>query len=62
VALGSQAGWSGGSEADILALDKALTQLEELDNRSCRALEMRFFAGLTDEESAEVLGIFGAHG
>ena len=28
-----------------------------MDNRSCQALELRFFAGLTDEESAEVLGV-----
>jgi RNA polymerase sigma factor (TIGR02999 family) len=57
VALPAQPGWSGGSEADILALDKALMQLEEIDNRSCQALELRFFAGLTDAESAEVLGV-----
>jgi len=57
VALPKQAGWSGESEADILALDEALAQLEGVDDRSCRALELRFFAGLTDDESAEVLGI-----
>jgi RNA polymerase sigma-70 factor, ECF subfamily len=57
VALPAQSAWSGESEADILALDEAMTQLEQIDDRSCRALELRFFAGLTDEESAEVLGI-----
>jgi RNA polymerase sigma factor (TIGR02999 family) len=57
VALPKQHGWSGESEADILALDAALIKLETVDNRSCQALELRFFAGLTEEESAEVLGV-----
>ena len=57
IALPKQQGWSGESEADILALENALSKLEAIDNRSCQALELRFFAGLTDEESAEVLGV-----
>jgi RNA polymerase sigma-70 factor (ECF subfamily) len=57
IALPKQHGWSGESEADILALDTALSKLETVDNRSCQALELRFFAGLTEEESAEVLGV-----
>jgi RNA polymerase sigma factor (TIGR02999 family) len=57
VAIPAPAGWSGESEADILALDEAMTQLEVVDARSCQALELRFFAGLTDDESADVLGV-----
>jgi RNA polymerase sigma factor (TIGR02999 family) len=48
---------SGVAEADILALDQALDHLEQAHQRSCRVLELRFFAGLTDAESAEVLGV-----
>jgi RNA polymerase sigma factor (TIGR02999 family) len=57
IALPRQHGWTGESEADILALDSALSKLEAIDNRTCQALELRFFAGLTEEESAEVLGV-----
>jgi len=42
---------------DILALDQALTRLEGQDARQCRIVEMRYFGGLTEEETAEVLGI-----
>ena len=55
--LRNEDGWTGGDEADIAALDEALTRLEEVDNRSCRVLELRFFAGMTEAEVGEVLGI-----
>jgi RNA polymerase sigma-70 factor, ECF subfamily len=42
---------------DILNLDEALSRLEKLDARSCRVVEMRFFAGLTELEIAEALGV-----
>lgn len=41
---------------DILALDEALTSLAALDERLSRLVELRFFAGLTEEETAEALG------
>jgi RNA polymerase sigma factor (TIGR02999 family) len=41
----------------LLALDDALTRLAELDERLCRVVECRFFAGFTEEETAEVLAI-----
>jgi RNA polymerase sigma factor (TIGR02999 family) len=45
-------------QADALvALDVALTRLAALDERMCRVVECRFFAGLTDEETAKVLGV-----
>jgi RNA polymerase sigma factor (TIGR02999 family) len=57
VALREEDGWTGGKEADIVALDEVLRRLEDIDNRSYRVLELRFFGGLTEAESAEVLGI-----
>jgi RNA polymerase sigma factor (TIGR02999 family) len=45
-------------QADMLvALDDALSRLGELDQRLVHVVEMRFFAGLTEEETAEVLGV-----
>ena len=40
---------------DVLALHTALSDLAELDARQAEIVEMRFFAGLTVEEIAEVL-------
>jgi RNA polymerase sigma factor (TIGR02999 family) len=42
---------------DVLALDAALSELERLDPEQGRLVELRFFAGLTVEETAEVLGL-----
>ena len=50
----------GASEAkpiDLLALDEALGRLGELDSRQASVVEMRFFAGLSVRETAEVLGV-----
>ena len=44
-------------EIDLLALDDALTRLDALDPRQGRIVELRFFGGLTVEETAEVVGI-----
>lgn len=41
----------------LLALDSALGRLAALDERLARVVECRFFAGLSDEETAEVLGV-----
>jgi len=38
-------------------LDDALKALSSLDERKARSLELRYFGGLTVEETAEVLGI-----
>lgn len=38
-------------------LDEALSRLAELDPRQSRIVELRFFTGLTNEETAEILGI-----
>jgi RNA polymerase sigma factor (TIGR02999 family) len=42
---------------DVTALDQALQALEALDERQARIVELRFFAGLTIEETAELLEI-----
>jgi len=42
---------------DVVALDRALQTLEQLDPRQGRLVELRFFGGLTIEETAEVLGL-----
>ena len=42
---------------DVTALDQALQALEALDERQARIVELRFFAGLTVEETAELLVI-----
>lgn len=46
-----------GPAADLLTLDDALRSLAELDPQQSRVVELRFFGGLTVEETAEVLGI-----
>jgi len=45
------------SVVDILALDEALSTLERLEPRQSRIVELRYFAGLTVEESAAILGV-----
>ena len=42
---------------EVLALDEALLRLSQFDPRQSRVVELRFFGGLTEEETAEVLGI-----
>jgi RNA polymerase sigma-70 factor, ECF subfamily len=43
--------------AELMALDDALNALAEVDEQKSRIVEMRYFGGLTFEETAEVLGI-----
>jgi RNA polymerase sigma factor (TIGR02999 family) len=43
--------------ADLVALDDALRALEKLDARQARVVELRFFAGLSYEETAEALNV-----
>jgi RNA polymerase sigma factor (TIGR02999 family) len=42
---------------DVVALDDALNALAEVDPRQSRVVELRFFAGLSLEETSEVMGI-----
>jgi RNA polymerase sigma factor (TIGR02999 family) len=45
---------------DVMALDEALDQLNSFDERLCRVVELRFFAGLTIDETAEALAVSAA--
>jgi RNA polymerase sigma factor (TIGR02999 family) len=45
------------TNVDVVALDTALQELSELDAQQGRIVELRFFAGLTIEDTSEVLGI-----
>lgn len=42
---------------EIVALDEALKRLESLDQRQSKIVEMRFFAGMSEEETGNALGI-----
>ena len=44
-------------DADLVALDEALIELSQLDPRKARIVELRFFGGMSVEETAEFLGI-----
>jgi len=44
-------------EPEILALDQALEKLAKLDKRQSKIVELRYFAGMSEEEAGEVLGI-----
>jgi RNA polymerase sigma factor (TIGR02999 family) len=45
------------SSEDLIALDDALNALEDMDPRKARVVELRFFAGLSVEQTAEALNI-----
>jgi RNA polymerase sigma factor (TIGR02999 family) len=45
------------STFDVLAVDQALTRLADIDAEQARIVELRFFGGLTIEESAQALGV-----
>jgi RNA polymerase sigma factor (TIGR02999 family) len=47
----------GQNTVDLLELDEALKALAALDSKQAEVVELRFFAGLTVEETAEVMGI-----
>jgi RNA polymerase sigma factor (TIGR02999 family) len=42
---------------DLVALDDAMMELAAIDPRKARVVELRYFGGLTGDESAEVLGV-----
>lgn len=50
---------SGGTQStvDVLALDRALTNLAALDPKQARVVELRYFTGLTVNETAEAMGV-----
>jgi RNA polymerase sigma factor (TIGR02999 family) len=48
---------AGTPDLDFEALDQALTMLAALDQRQAQVVELRFFGGLTNEETGQALGI-----
>jgi RNA polymerase sigma-70 factor, ECF subfamily len=54
IALDDAVSFSGEKDFDVVAVDEALSKLEKLDARQARIVEMKFFAGMTIEEIAEV--------
>jgi RNA polymerase sigma factor (TIGR02999 family) len=49
--------WSADDAARLIALDEALERLERESERGARIVELKLFGGLTNEETAEALGI-----
>ena len=57
LALDDAVGLPQRKSVDVVALDDALKALAEVDPRQSRVVELRFFAGLSLEETSEVMGI-----
>ena len=57
VALDEAAVMAGEGASELVALDEALRGLEEVDAQKARVVELRYFGGLSIEETAEVLGV-----
>jgi RNA polymerase sigma-70 factor (ECF subfamily) len=49
--------WAEERDVDLVVLDDALTELAKFDERKSRLVELRFFSGLSIEETAEILRI-----
>ena len=48
---------AGPRDVELIGLDEALSELAELDPQQERVVELRYFGGLSIEETAEALGI-----
>lgn len=46
-----------GDDLDLLELDEALTRLKEIDPKQVKIIELRYFAGLSIEETADIVGV-----
>ncbi len=57
IALDDAVSFNNRKQLDVIAVDEALTKLENLDERQARVVEMKFFGGLKIEEIAEVLDV-----
>ena len=57
IALDDSVNFAGQNELNVVAVDEALAELEKLDERQAKIVEMKFFGGLTVEEISEVLSI-----
>jgi RNA polymerase sigma factor (TIGR02999 family) len=57
VALDHEPAKSSVDPSEVLAIDEALTELEQTNPRAVKVVELRYFAGATGDETAEALGI-----
>jgi RNA polymerase sigma factor (TIGR02999 family) len=57
VPLHEEMSWIDAASEEIIALNTALDELETVDERKVRVIELRFFLGCTNEETAELLGV-----
>lgn len=57
IAIDESIGWGGERGLDLIRLDDALSSLADLDPRQSKVIELRFFGGLSVEETAEVIGV-----
>jgi RNA polymerase sigma factor (TIGR02999 family) len=57
LSLGHANGLAAERQEDLLEVDEALRRLEALDPRAGQVVELRFFGGLNERETADVLGI-----
>jgi RNA polymerase sigma-70 factor, ECF subfamily len=55
--LGDGTAPSHGDDIDVLALDEALTRLAAIDPQQARIVELRYFGGLTIDETADAVGV-----
>jgi RNA polymerase sigma factor (TIGR02999 family) len=56
VPLHDDLAWVDAASAEMLDLDRVLNELEQIDGRKCRMVELRFFLGFSAEETAELVG------
>lgn len=57
VPLDEKLAWIDARQVEIMDLDRVLDELEELDPRKCRLVELRFFLGFTADETADLMGL-----
>ncbi len=57
ISLDDAINFTKGRESDLVSLDEALKSLAKLDQRKSRVVELRFFGGLSVEETAELLEV-----
>ena len=57
LALDEMIDFTQGQDVNLILLDEALTKLAEFDPKQAKIVELKFFAGLTNEEIAEVVGV-----
>lgn len=57
VVLTDNLSWVHAQSEEILDVDRALDELQALDERKCRMIELRYFLGCTADETAELTGV-----